>query len=64
MTYRFCYTDSVNLGLSDLETEAVEVIHLKERVAGPEGTSSLEPDESTPALETENHENVCEKKED
>ncbi|XP_050970501.1 M-protein, striated muscle isoform X2 [Labeo rohita] len=46
------------------ETEAVEVIHLKERVAGPEGTSSLEPDESTPALETENHENVCEKKED
>uniref|UniRef100_A0A673GXA5 Myomesin-1 n=1 Tax=Sinocyclocheilus rhinocerous TaxID=307959 RepID=A0A673GXA5_9TELE len=58
------HTDSVNLGLSDLETEPAEVIHLTEHVAGPETTSSSEPDESTPALESENHESVCEKKDD
>uniref|UniRef100_A0A672P6C2 Myomesin 1 n=1 Tax=Sinocyclocheilus grahami TaxID=75366 RepID=A0A672P6C2_SINGR len=53
-------TDSVNLGLSTLETELVDAMHLTEH----EATSSSEPDESTPALETENHENVCEKKDD
>lgn len=51
-------TDSVNLGLSALETELVDALHLTEHVAGPEATTSSEPDESTPALETENHECV------
>ncbi|KAK2914387.1 hypothetical protein Q8A67_002786 [Cirrhinus molitorella] len=39
------------------ETEPVEVIHLTDHIAEPETASSSEPDESTPALETENHEN-------
>ncbi|KAF4110534.1 hypothetical protein G5714_007565 [Onychostoma macrolepis] len=46
------------------ETELVDTLHLTEHVAGPEATTSSEPDESTPALGTENHENVCEKKDD
>ncbi|KTG45559.1 hypothetical protein cypCar_00024748, partial [Cyprinus carpio] len=53
--------DSVdNLGLSTLETELVDAMHLTEH----EATTSSEPDESTPALETENLENVCETKDD
>uniref|UniRef100_A0A8C2F8J9 Myomesin-1 n=1 Tax=Cyprinus carpio TaxID=7962 RepID=A0A8C2F8J9_CYPCA len=55
---------TVNLGLSDLGTELVEVIHLTENVSGPETTSPSEPDECTAALKSENHENVCEKKDD
>ncbi|XP_043099075.1 M-protein, striated muscle isoform X1 [Puntigrus tetrazona] len=47
-------TDSVKLAL---ETELV-------RVSGPEPTTSSEPDLSTPALQTENHGNAREKKED
>lgn len=54
-------TDSVdNLGLSTSETELVDAMHLTEH----EDTTSSEPDDSTPALETENLENVCETKDD
>uniref|UniRef100_A0A8C1JFC5 Myomesin-1 n=1 Tax=Cyprinus carpio TaxID=7962 RepID=A0A8C1JFC5_CYPCA len=60
----FCFIQTVNLGLSDLGTELVEVIHLTENVSGPETTSPSEPDECTAALKSENHENVCEKKDD
>ncbi|XP_042584664.1 M-protein, striated muscle-like isoform X4 [Cyprinus carpio] len=42
------------------ETELVDAMHLTEH----EATTSSEPDESTPALETENLENVCETKDD
>lgn len=56
--------DSVNLGLSALETELVDALHLTEHVPGPETTTSSEPDKSTPALETPNQEHVCEKKVD
>ncbi|XP_052417252.1 M-protein, striated muscle isoform X3 [Carassius gibelio] len=53
--------DSVdNLGLSTSETELVDAMHLTEL----EDTTSSEPDDSTPALETENLENVCETKDD
>ncbi|XP_026124083.1 M-protein, striated muscle isoform X2 [Carassius auratus] len=49
-----------NLGLSTSETELVDAMHLTEL----EDTTSSEPDDSTPALETENLENVCETKDD
>uniref|UniRef100_A0A8C1SVJ2 Myomesin 1b n=1 Tax=Cyprinus carpio TaxID=7962 RepID=A0A8C1SVJ2_CYPCA len=60
----FGFIQTVNLGLSDIGTELVEVIHLTENVSGPETTSPSEPDECTAALKSENHENVCEKKDD
>uniref|UniRef100_A0A9J8APY5 Myomesin-1 n=1 Tax=Cyprinus carpio carpio TaxID=630221 RepID=A0A9J8APY5_CYPCA len=60
---------SMNMSTDDEQimlkgTELVEVIHLTENVSGPETTSPSEPDECTAALKSENHENVCEKKDD